>query len=396
MLTAKNEKGLFITLYNIETKEKVLNMKKQGRFHCPCCNSEVTIKAGNVKIPHFAHKRNSSCNASSEPESEYHLLGKANLYQWISRQYHSILEAYIPEIKQRADILFTVGNKKYAIEFQCSSIPEAVFINRTKAYQSAGISPLWIVSEKNINKINQNEFSLRHFDWLFLSGSHAAPVILAYCPLKDRLSMLQRIIPFSPRTAFSLQTHSPLSNLSFEELFDVQSCVLPFLSRWREKRMAWSFHNQKSANWKDVFYRNLYMNQLTPSTLPPEIGFPVQGMHLVETAAVRWQSYIFTDVLHRKEEGRIILINEFIRAFNNRIEKGHIRLRRLPLITGKDHLFPLFNYVSFFLQTGYIEAQKTGYFKIKKKIEIPRTVEQMVELEKNFYYVHQKLLQMGK
>ncbi|RFU64120.1 competence protein CoiA [Peribacillus glennii] len=396
MLTAKNHNGSLVTLFNIETKEKIIEMKKEGHYHCPCCENEVTIKAGKMKVPHFAHKRNSSCHAFSEPESEYHLLGKLNLYQWVSTQYPATLEAYIPEIKQRADILVMSGNKKYAIEFQCSSIPEEVFIQRTNSYLSAGIFPVWILGEKNINKLGQNEFSLRHFDWLFLSGSQESPSIVAYCPLKHRLAKLHKIIPFSPRTAFALHSHFPLSGLSFNDLFEMQSGVFPFLSRWREKRRAWSFHNGKSANWKDPFYRNLYINQLTPATLPPEIGIPVPGIHMVETAAIRWQSYIFTDTIYRKEEGRPVLMNEFIQAYRNRIDMGHIRLRVLPLISEKDCLFPLFGYVSFLLSTGYIEEREKGYFKVRKKVEIPRTVAQAVELEKNFYYVHQNLLQWGK
>lgn len=396
MLTAKDKKGSFVTLYNIMAKEKILELKRDGTYYCPCCETEVTIKAGNIKTPHFAHKRNSSCYASSEPESDYHLLGKAKLYQWLSMQYPATLEAYIPQIKQRADILVTAGAQKYAIEFQCSTIPEEDFIRRTENYHAAGIVPIWILAERNIKKVKQNEFSLRHFDWMFLSGNPASPAIIAYCPLKNHITKLEKLLPFSPRSVIAYQSFQQLPSLAFQSIFQLPSCRLPYLNLWREKRRSWSFRSAKAAKPADPFFRTLYINRLSPSTLPPEIGVPIDGMHMVETAAIQWQAYIFIDTIQRKEIGQTISMNEFIRSYRNRIDSRHIRLRKLPLMSQKDYGFPLVNYVSFFLKTGYIEEHKAGYFKVMKKVMIPQTYNQWMDSEKAFYYAHQKLLQNDK
>lgn len=393
MLTAKNKSGAYVSLHNISTKEKLWEMRQGDSFYCPCCEKEVIIKAGKIKIPHFAHIRNGSCHASSEPESDYHLRGKRKLYHWLkSKQYPAFLEAYLPEIRQRADILVIVNSKKYAIEFQCSSIPEEDFISRTTSYRAQGIIPIWILAERNIKKIKSNEFSLRHFDWLFLTDCLDPPSILSYCPYKDQMTTLEKILPFSPRTIFAYQSHKKLSTASFQTLFHAPSRKLPYLSPWREKRKTWSFQSTRTAKVTDSFFHFLYVNQLTPSTLPPEVGIPVAGMHLIQTGAVQWQSYVFIDVFLRKEAGQDMSMDECIRSFKNRIRSGDIRLRTLPLIGTKDFLQPLWSYVSFFKKTGYIEEYKTGYFKIMKKVKIAKNYDQWLESEKNFYYRHQKLL----
>ncbi|WP_160118422.1 competence protein CoiA [Bacillus sp. V59.32b] len=394
MLTAKNKSGAYVTLHNTSTKEKLLKMKQGDSFYCPCCEHEVIIKSGKIKIPHFAHIRNNSCHASSEPESDYHLLGKTKLYLWLkSKKYHAFLEAYIPEIRQRADILVIINSQKYAIEFQCSAIPEEDFISRTNSYRAQGIIPIWILADRNIKKIKPNEFSLRNFDWFFLTGGMDSPSIITYCPYKDQLTKLEKILPFSPRTVFANQCHETLSSASFPSFFHASSRQLPYLRQWREKRKSWSFQSVRTAKVTDPFFQFLYVNQISPATLPPEVGIPVAGIHLIHTAAVQWQAYVFIDMLFRKEAGQSLSMDECIRSFKNRIKSGDIRLRKLPLLDSKEYLQPLISYVSFFKKTGYIEEYKTGYFKVMKKVRVAKTYDQWLEWEKNFYYRHQKLLQ---
>ncbi|MFD6442616.1 competence protein CoiA, partial [Peribacillus sp. NPDC060186] len=127
MLTAMNKDGTWITLPEKMTANLLTELRMSTVYYCPCCKAEMTIKAGMIKIPHFAHKNKSSCRASSEPESAYHLMGKRKLFHWfLSHHYQADLEAYLPEIGKRADILVTIGGKRYAVEFQCSVICEIV------------------------------------------------------------------------------------------------------------------------------------------------------------------------------------------------------------------------------------------------------------------------------
>ena len=69
MLTAKGIDGKLYTLPEKLSAEMISLIKRARPYYCPCCDTELVLKAGSIKIPHFAHKSNASCDASSEPES---------------------------------------------------------------------------------------------------------------------------------------------------------------------------------------------------------------------------------------------------------------------------------------------------------------------------------------
>lgn len=101
----------------------------------------------------------------SEPETEEHLNGKRDLYEWICQQENvknAVLEGWIPETKQRPDIMFEYNNRKYVIEYQCSPIASE-YLERHELYKTAGIHDIWICgtekylgSNKRLNTLEKN------------------------------------------------------------------------------------------------------------------------------------------------------------------------------------------------------------------------------------------------
>src|SRR5690554_1948582 len=82
------------------------DLSKQDHYSCPACQSPVHLKAGSVMRPHFAHYKKSHCAVFSEGETEEHLEGKQQLYDWLKSLGYTVeMEAYLPEMKQRPDIL---------------------------------------------------------------------------------------------------------------------------------------------------------------------------------------------------------------------------------------------------------------------------------------------------
>lgn len=106
--------------------------------------------------PYFRHKDKCQCEALySEPETEEHIKGKQALYEWIKKQKGVtgvILEGWLPDTKQRPDIMFKYNDRQYVIEYQCTPIATE-YIERHELYQAAGIVDIWILGTKNyINK----------------------------------------------------------------------------------------------------------------------------------------------------------------------------------------------------------------------------------------------------
>lgn len=97
----------------------------------------------------------------SESETEEHLNGKRDLFEWIKKQKgvtNAILEGWIPETKQRPDIMFEYYGKKYVIEYQCSPIATE-YVERHKLYKISGIIDIWIAGyEKYFKQNSRHKF----------------------------------------------------------------------------------------------------------------------------------------------------------------------------------------------------------------------------------------------
>lgn len=97
----------------------------------------------------------------SESETEEHLNGKRDLFEWIKKQNgvtNAVLEGWIPETKQRPDIMFEYNGKKYVLEYQCSPIATE-YVGRHDLYKASGIIDIWIAGyEKYFKKNSRHKF----------------------------------------------------------------------------------------------------------------------------------------------------------------------------------------------------------------------------------------------
>src|SRR5690625_173214 len=168
MLQAKSHHGGLVTLATL-TKAEIERQKTEQQYYCPACNGQVIIKAGSRMIPHFAHKSTFHCPSSEGGEGPYHEKGKLLLYQWLeSQQFQVELEAYIPEINQRPDLLVTINRKQIAIEFQCARISITQIKRRNEGYEALHITPLWIVGANHFKRQTKNHLKINQFTRQFI------------------------------------------------------------------------------------------------------------------------------------------------------------------------------------------------------------------------------------
>lgn len=129
------------------TKDDWKKWTAKGIVLCPVCNKPYEYCHGRIKIPYFRHKDKSEClDKYSEPETQEHLQGKTDIYNWL-KTVNGIndltLEGWIPATKQRPDLYFKYHDKEYVVEYQCSPI-SSEYIERHTLYQAAGINDIWI------------------------------------------------------------------------------------------------------------------------------------------------------------------------------------------------------------------------------------------------------------
>lgn len=130
----------------LDYSKSELEQMRTEKFYCPGCHQAVRLKNGPILSAHFAHISGDVCESFSEGETEEHLKGKKIIAEWCERS--SIpyeLEAYLPKLKQRPDLLI---DKRLAIEFQCSPLSLERFKERTEGYLSNGYEVIWVLGRR--------------------------------------------------------------------------------------------------------------------------------------------------------------------------------------------------------------------------------------------------------
>lgn len=215
-------------------KEQLKSWSKKKIIMCPACNKPYEYCHGKIKYPYFRHIDKAKCDDKySEPETEEHLNGKHDLYEWIRKQNgvkNVILEGWIPETKQRPDIMFEFNGKQYVIEYQCSPI-SSEYVERHELYKASGIKDIWICG---INK---------------------------YLGLGKRLNTLEKCarIYYDSTNKF-LYVLDNLSEKEFKEIIKIKSIRRkPYLTKYmKRKYLSRSFHVMENI----YDYLNGYKNYI--------------------------------------------------------------------------------------------------------------------------------------
>ena len=119
-------------------------------LRCVHCGSSLTLKAGPVRVHHFAHVSLADCSAfDHEPESDSHRQGKLLLYQRFRREAASAtLEQHLPATDQRADVFVQLRNgSRYALEFQQANNSVERWNERHRLYRASGVIDVWFLGQ---------------------------------------------------------------------------------------------------------------------------------------------------------------------------------------------------------------------------------------------------------
>src|SRR5699024_2359805 len=151
-------------------------------------------------------------------ESNYHQRAKLQLFHWLQKQsYQNVyLEKYIPDIKQRPDILIETNNRLIAVEFQSARISPLEIAHRNEGYARENIFPLWIIGENKLSSQNKQRFMFR-IDTCrqsFIKRYHpeGPTQLLYYCPIVKRFTILNDFYFYRANKALAIQTIVPMNN----------------------------------------------------------------------------------------------------------------------------------------------------------------------------------------
>lgn len=302
MLVAHNEQKELVQLHRQFTRDELQRLRQQQQFFCPQCQEPLQLKIGQIRIPHFSHFQQSECEALfSERESQTHLLGKQHLYALFERLSLSPqLEPYLPQIKQRPDLLIEQDNRQFAIEFQCSNLQQEIFLDRTVGYMRAKITPIWILHtpqrkkhERGIQKISLNhtiaQYMMQNNGQRYLITYDVASKTFYYFSNLLHVHKTQylasiKCIPLAHQR-FPLLVPTKISRTKFEILF---TKLLYFRESYLHPRLLLS---KRGVN--DSFLRAIYELKLTTANLPIFLGIPVKNTNAFDVYCIEWQVQLF-------------------------------------------------------------------------------------------------------
>lgn len=287
-LTIKNE---HITADQINKEGR---KEAQQPYFCPGCHEKVFLKSGKIIQAHFAHFTHSNCSLFSEGETQEHLSGKKLLFEWCQKAHIPCqLEAYLPRLKQRPDLLiWPDAERPVAIEFQCSPLSIEKMLERTEGYRKNGYEVLWIAGSKF-----QLKKQLTPFQQTFLRSHHVLGIYFICLKVDERLFKVYTNLSVTQpgcsvkKQIFTVDFHG-LNNLLHDpglltqprktiETFSYQKSH-EYLIRGR------LYQNQKMIE----FQKYIYYHGYSLISLPKEVYIPIENEWIIKTIPHFWKSIL--------------------------------------------------------------------------------------------------------
>ncbi|MEN1967222.1 competence protein CoiA family protein [Lentibacillus sp. N15] len=380
MLQAKTNDGKLITLATLTTSE-IAALKTRRQFYCPVCQERVVVKAGTKMVAHFAHLKKENCPSSEGGEGAYHAKGKLMLFEWLQRLRLDVqLEAYLPEIKQRPDLLITIDHKQIAVEYQCARISAKEIRKRNIGYQRLGIQPIWIIGANHFRRLSRHHIKLDHFQCQFLHQFTPQSPLTCYffSPDTQTLIRFHDIYITGTQQALGKLHFCKLRNMNFLDLFSQDRLSKQKLySLWVREKSYFRMRPRNQISRKELAWQQwLYLKRTHAEYLPSIIHLPVSAQYRMYSPLWNWQSRICLELLEPLPIGGHISHVTCMHLLRQHI----ISSADLPLThSGSD---PIQQYLLLLTQFHLLKQESLGHFTKQSHLKFYSNVEEAMKGDK--------------
>lgn len=336
----------------------------KNKYYCIECKQRLILKVGNQNRPHFAH-RSSVKKEDLIGESNHHKRATNLLYNHFKKQgIKTFKEYYIPEIKQRPDIVLFFNKKIYALEFQSSKINKKTFINRTINLIKAGYTPIWLLSSRLLIMKGQFQIKITPFILQFIHQftSNSPPKLFFFNPEKQEVIILKHLIVISQDYAYVQKEVINLQALTLKKIKKTSKLNINLLFKiWKNEKYQYRTLVRGHSYGSEYKWRLwLYDKNLHFENLPSIIYLPTRENYYFKVPSWNWQSRLYLKILHPLKINESFSYNECLFHLNKYI----IPHSNFPLIKHKTN--PLLNYLKLLTHLQIIKPiAHNKYIKIK-------------------------------
>jgi len=374
ILSALKDKVEIFTITRHMSREQLTVMRNTSQFTCPQCENPLRLKIGKAVIPHFAHIVLSNCTTSfSERESPTHLDGKQQLAEFFTRIGCEVsVEAYLPKISQRPDLLVRKNKKLFAIEFQCSVISIQDVVERNKGYKKIKIPAIWLLrtpTNMNATSIGITIIKLSKFMQCFIQKLPiSGQTLITFDPVTSQFVYMSQLVHISGTSFIAKVRYLPTSIQTFP-FAEVKPLTIT------EGKGYWQFFQQKRSRFlrnrtisgkygtKDRFLVNCYKLQIRPEVLPLYIGFPIQDSEAIQEHVVEWQLKLICE-LYLNEIAIGDMNSEWIKKFTESMCKVYHLKNAVKAVTRYCKFLQEINFDSYqtITQQSFSESKLINHF----------------------------------
>ncbi|WP_049628262.1 competence protein CoiA family protein [Bacillus sp. JFL15] len=384
MFSAVNADGRLIQLAGSYSKEKAAELRNK-RWFCPVCKSELDIKLGREKLPHFAHKKSRLCPGESEPESEYHLEGKRQLFLWLKAQGCTVsLEPYLTSAGQRPDLTAENGKERLAIEFQCANLSADSLKSRTAGLKNAGYRPVWIIGAKRLKRLAAHFFRLSAYHWQFFEANSFSSLMF-YCPDARSFYKLHSITPFYTGYSYAGLTTIPLHKANLKDICHPEGRHSVKLSSWRcavagFRKKSGRFLSEDAGLIRRLFYER---HQVAFPFLPSEVFIPVSAGFVFASPVFVWQGHLYLRLAELFEKGAPIRLSGMVQNVRHNIRRQEIRMR----YDSHEHLIGMAvkQYADFLCLQDFLRETENEVYMPSSQQKRPQTAEELRQRDRLFF-----------
>jgi competence CoiA-like predicted nuclease len=282
--------------------------------------------------------------------------------------------------------MFKFKGQKFALEYQCSSLPDKVFRKRTITYLENGYRPFWGLSSSHLHQKRKNLITLSNFHYSFLRPASSGRLYIpAYSSEKQLFQLVESISPISIKNSFAHVSSLSIQTTELDSVLEPNHDHPPTQESWNREMERYIFNWALHPNAEHrPFLQEVYNQGLNLFLLPPEIGLPVAHSVLIQTPPFIWQTYLFVDVLAHKNPLDLITLKEINTSYQKRIQKKQIIVRHLPQVKNVTPFTAMLEYLQILEKLDFLKQKGDTIFEVQKKILIPHSNREREEAKQNF------------